>query len=324
MSKAVLVTGGAGYIGSHTCAVLASQGYQPIVLDNLVYGHREAVKWGPLFEGSISDSKLVGDILQKYKIESVLHFAAYAYVGESVLDPLKYYQNNVSETIVLLQTLVQHKISRFVFSSTCATYGDPKMLPIDEMHPQVPINPYGASKLMVERVLQDLAVAKKLNSVALRYFNAAGACPEYDLGEDHDPETHLIPLVLKSMLPGGSKIKVFGDDYPTRDGSCLRDYIHVFDLATAHVKALEHLETSGKAWDVFNLGTGSGHSTLEVIAAASKVVGTEIPFDRAPRRAGDPAELVADSAKALAKLGWKPERSDLQTILSSAWAYHKK
>lgn len=324
MSTSVLVTGGAGYIGSHACAVLAQQGYQPVVLDNLVYGHREAVKWGPLYEGSIADAKLVGEILTKHKIDAVLHFAAYAYVGESVNDPLKYYHNNVAETVSLLTTLVEHKISKFVFSSTCATYGNPEKLPIDEAHPQKPINPYGASKLMVERVLQDLAAIGKMNSVALRYFNAAGACNEFGLGEDHDPETHLIPLVLKSMLPRGSKIKVFGNDYATRDGSCLRDYIHVYDLATAHVKALDSLERSGKAWDVFNLGTGSGHSTFEVIQAASKVVGREIPFDVAPRRAGDPAELVADASKALTKLGWKPERSDLASILSSAWDWHQK
>jgi len=325
-SKKVLVTGGAGYIGSHTCAVLAQKGYEPVVLDNLVYGHEWAVRWGPLYKGSTADRKLVSEILKEHSIQAVLHFAAYAYVGESVTDPYKYYQNNVSETLALLGTLMEHGIEKFVFSSTCATYGNPVRVPMDETHPQSPINPYGASKLMVERILQDLGVAGKMRSVCLRYFNAAGACPELGLGEEHEPETHLIPLVLQSMLPGGKKIKVFGNDYPTKDGSCLRDYIHVFDLATAHVKALEFLERKAAAepCTVFNLGTGRAHSNFEVLKAAGTIVGREIPFDVAPRLAGDPPELVADATRARNELGWTPERSDLASILSSAWQWHSQ
>lgn len=323
----ILVTGGAGYIGSATCALLSEKGYEPVVLDNLVYGHEWAVKWGPLYKGSISDIKLLQTIVNEHDIKAVIHFAAYAYVGESVQDPIKYYQNNVSETLQLLSFLVDKKIDKLIFSSTCATYGNPLKIPMSESHPQNPINPYGASKLMVERILQDLAQAKKLNSIALRYFNAAGACPEWGLGEEHDPETHLIPLVLKSILPGGKKIKIFGFDYPTKDGTCLRDYIHIYDLANAHVLSLEKLLENRNSPDQFvayNLGIGKAHSNLEVLAAAEKVTGKKIDFDKAERRPGDPPELVADSEKAQKELGWRPERSSLEQILQSAWDWHSK
>ncbi|AHE96948.1 UDP-glucose 4-epimerase [Thioalkalivibrio paradoxus ARh 1] len=318
----MLVTGGAGYIGSHACKALALAGYTPVAYDNLVYGHREAVRWGPLEPGDIADRKRLDAVVAQYQPEAVLHFAAYAYVGESVQDPAKYYRNNVAGTLTLLEALVHHDIRRIVFSSTCATYGVPERTPIDEDHPQQPINPYGASKLMIERMLQDFDAAYGLRSVSLRYFNAAGADPDGEIGEDHDPETHLIPLALQAALGQREALQVFGSDYPTPDGSCIRDYIHVTDLAQAHVLALDYL-TRGGATTALNLGTGHGHSVLEVIAAADAVTGRAVPTVLAPRRPGDPPVLTAVADRARQVLGWQPRYTDLATILRHAWNWHR-
>lgn len=322
--KNILVAGGAGYIGSQTCATLAAQGYTPVVLDNLVYGHEWAVKWGPFIRGQIGNRELVSRIIRDYKIDAAIHFAAFTYVGESVQNPLKYYQNNVAETVSFLEVLVSEKVNKFIFSSTCATYGNPQFLPLTEEHPQNPISPYGTTKLMVEKILQDLAKSNELKSVALRYFNASGASPELGLGEEHEPESHLIPLLLKSLLPGGKKISIFGFDYPTPDGTCLRDYIHVADLADAHVKALQKLEKSSINWAAYNLGVGKAFSVLDVIRCAEKVTGLPVSYERGVRRMGDPPELVADSRFAQTELGWAPVCSDLESILTSAWIWHQR
>jgi UDP-glucose-4-epimerase GalE len=321
--KTVLVTGGAGYIGSHACKALAQAGFRPVVLDNLVYGHRRAVQWGPLVEGDTSDKPLIRSVLTDHRPVAVMHFAAYAYVGESVEDPGKYYRNNVAGTLGLLECMVEAGIDEFIFSSTCATYGVPEGDSIPEDHPQSPINPYGSSKLMVERILRDFDVAHGLKSVALRYFNAAGADPEGEIGEDHDPETHLIPLVLDAALGRRENITVFGTDYPTPDGSCVRDYIHVSDLADAHVQALQWLLDGGQT-DAMNLGTGSGFSVKEVIDMARSVTGCDIPVVLGDRRPGDPPYLVAAAGRAQSALGWKPEQSDMERIISTAWAWHQK
>ncbi|QIK38190.1 UDP-glucose 4-epimerase GalE [Caldichromatium japonicum] len=318
----VLVTGGAGYIGSHTCKVLAQAGYRPIVLDNLVYGHKWAVCWGPLEVGDISDRACLDAIIACHRPEAVIHFAAYAYVGESVRDPGRYYRNNVAGTLTLLEAMRDHGIAHLIFSSTCATYGIPDQTPITEDHPQRPINPYGASKLMVERMLADFGQAHGLGWVVLRYFNAAGADPEGELGEDHDPETHLIPLAIQAALGQGPRLEVFGDDYPTPDGSCIRDYIHVADLAEAHVLALTYLRNGG-ASRALNLGTGQGHSVLEVIAAIERVAGRPVPYALGPRRPGDPPALYADATKAQALLGWTPRYPELDTIIEHAWRWHQ-
>jgi UDP-glucose-4-epimerase GalE len=320
-TRTVLVTGGAGYVGSHACKALSRAGYQPIVYDNLVYGHREAVKWGPLVEGDLFDARLLTETLHTSKPCAVMHFAAYAYVGESVTNPLKYYRNNVGGTISLLGAMNEAGIDRLVFSSTCATYGVPETPLLAETHVQKPINPYGGSKLMVERMLAGMACAGQINYVALRYFNAAGADPDAEIGEDHNPETHLIPRAISSCF-GGEALGIFGEDFPTPDGSAIRDYIHVNDLAAAHIKALEYL-VGGKPSDYFNLGTGKGHSVLEVVDAI-KALGLTPNTQKAPRRAGDPPQLVADAAKANKILGWRAEMSDLNTILSTALAWHKK
>ena len=320
-NRTILVTGGAGYIGSHACKALAQAGYTPIAYDNLVYGHREAVRWGPLEVGDIADRARLDAVIAQYRPEAVMHFAAYAYVGESVQDPAKYYRNNVAGTLTLLEALVHHGIGRIVFSSTCATYGIPKRTPIDEDHPQNPINPYGASKLMIERMLQDLDTAYGLRSVSLRYFNAAGADPDGEIGEDHDPETHLIPLALQAALGQREALQVFGTDYPTPDGSCIRDYIHVTDLAQAHVLALDYLANGG-ATTALNLGTGRGHSVLEVIEAARQIAGRDIPTLLTDRRPGDPPILTAAADKARSLLGWRPHHPDLAETLRHAWNWH--
>lgn len=322
--KNILVTGGAGYIGSHTCAALAAEGYQPVVLDNLVYGHEWAVKWGPLVRASVGDREVVRQLIRDYKIDAVIHFAAYAYVGESMQFPMKYYQNNVAETIALLDVLLSEKVDKFIFSSTCAVYGNPQTIPVTEAHPQIPISPYGSSKLMVEKILMDLAKNGQLKATALRYFNAAGASPELDLGEHHEPETHLIPLLLKSLLPQGRPVTVFGFDYPTSDGTCLRDYIHVLDLAQAHVKALAKLEQTTSAWSAYNLGAGKAFSVLEVMKCIEKVTGHKVAYERGERRLGDPSELSADCRLAQIELNWTPQKSDLETIIASAWAWHQQ
>ena len=319
----ILIVGGAGYIGSHVNKELSKRGFETIVYDNLIYGHREAVKWGMFEYGDLRDRGRLERIFNTYEIDAVFHFAAFAYVGESVLNPSKYYNNNVAATINLLDVMVAHHVKYFVFSSTCATYGQPDKMPITEDMPQRPINPYGASKLMVERILEDYEKAYGLHSVCLRYFNAAGDDPDCEIGENHDPETHIIPLVLDAAIGRRKCIKVFGTDYPTRDGSCIRDYIHVLDLADAHIRALDYMQKENCS-NRFNLGTSNGTSVLEIIEAARKITGCNIETVYEDRRAGDPAELIGDNKKAFEVLGWKPEYSDIDTILTHAWAWHKK
>jgi len=322
-SKTILVTGGAGYIGSHACQALARSGYIPVSYDNLVYGHRWAVRWGPLEEGDISDRARLDAVIAHYRPGAVMHFAAYAYVGESVRDPGKYYRNNVAGSLTLLEAMRDHDIGHLVFSSTCATYGMPEQVPIVEHHAQRPINPYGASKLIIERMIEDFAAAHGLNWIALRYFNAAGADPNAEVGERHDPETHLIPLVLDAAAGIRPSITVYGSDYGTPDGTCIRDYIHVSDLADAHVLALNSLQRGGKS-AAYNLGNGQGFSVQQVIALARDVTGREIPVVVGPRRAGDPPRLIADANQARQALGWQPSYPSLAAILESAWRWHQK
>jgi UDP-arabinose 4-epimerase len=319
----ILVTGGAGFIGSHACKALARAGYTPVAYDNLVYGHREAVRWGPLEVGDIADRDRLDEVIAHCRPEAAIHFAAYAYVGESVQDPAKYYRNNVAGTLTLLEALVRHGVNRIVFSSTCATYGIPERIPIDEAHPQHPINPYGASKLMIERILRDFDTAYGLRSVSLRYFNAAGADPDGEIGENHDPETHLIPLALQAAMGQREALQVFGADYPTPDGSCIRDYVHVTDLAHAHLQALDYLSQGG-ATTALNLGTGHGHSVFHVIEVARNVLGLDIPAVVANRRAGDPPVLTAVANKAHSVLGWQPRYTDLTVMLQHAWRWHRE
>jgi UDP-arabinose 4-epimerase len=319
----ILVTGGAGYIGSHACKALARAGYTPITYDNLVYGHREAVRWGPFVHGDISDRARLQETLRTYQPVAAMHFAAYTYVGESVSDPAKYYRNNVGGSLTLLESLRDHGIDKIIFSSTCATYGIPQSLPLREDHPQAPINPYGESKYMIEKILRDFSHAYGLRSISLRYFNAAGADPDAETGEDHDPETHLIPLVLFAALGKRPHIQVFGDDYDTPDGTCIRDYIHVSDLAEAHVLALRALE-NGAPTDAYNLGNGLGFSVLEVIASAQRISGRPIPTLIQARRAGDPARLIGDAQRIIAELGWQPRYADLDTIVASAWQWTQR
>lgn len=319
--KHVLVTGGAGYIGSHACKALAAAGYLPVTFDNLVYGHRWAVRWGPFVHGDVLDRAALDAAMRAWQPVAVMHFAAFAYVGESVDNPGRYYRNNVAGSLNLLEAMRDVRVPHLVFSSTCATYGVPRAVPIAEDHPQAPINPYGASKLMVERMLQDFDAAHGLRSVSLRYFNAAGADPEGETGESHDPETHLIPLVLDAAAGSRPHITVYGDDHPTQDGTCIRDYIHVSDLAQAHVLSLQALE-AGAATTAYNLGNGRGFSVREVIDAARRVTGRDIPVVIGPRRAGDPPELVGDATRARSELGWVPQHADLDEIVRTAWAWH--
>lgn len=319
----ILVCGGAGYIGSHINKQLNKEGYQTVVFDNLVYGHREAVKWGDFVKGDLSNIEEIEKVFTKYKIDAVFHFAAYAYVGESVNEPEKYYYNNVVNTLNLLKVMKKHGCNTIIFSSTCATYGEPAKVPITEDMPQNPINPYGATKLMIERVFKDYNKAYSLNYVVLRYFNAAGADSEGELGESHNPETHIIPLVLDAASGKRPDIKVFGTDYDTPDGSCIRDYIHVEDLASAHLLALHHLEKR-KPSDFFNLGNETGTSVLEVVDSAKKITGKTFKVTISPRRAGDPAVLVGSSEKAKKILGWKPKYPDIDTIIEHAWKWHEK
>lgn len=322
----ILVTGGAGYIGSHAVQALQRAGYGVIVLDNLVYGHREIVEdvlHAKLLVGDTRDRALLDELFQTHDIAAVMHFAAFAYVGESVTDPAKYYRNNVTGTLTLLEAMVAANVKKFVFSSTCATYGVPQVIPIPEEHPQNPINPYGASKLMAERFLADFDVAYDFKSVSFRYFNAAGADPSGTIGEAHDPETHLIPLALMVALGKRESLSVFGTDYPTEDGTCIRDYIHVNDLASAHVLGLEYLLEGGKT-DVFNLGNGTGFSVKEVIETAEAVTGRPVKVVECDRRAGDPPVLVGSSEKARKILGWNPEYADLKEIVSHAWQWHQR
>lgn len=322
----ILVTGGAGYIGSHAVLSLLNAGFQVIVLDNLVYGHAELVESVlkvPLIVGDTCDRKLLDNLFGQHQIAAVMHFAAYAYVGESVTDPGKYYQNNLVGTLTLLDAMRAAGIDQFVFSSTCATYGVPTQIPIPEDHPQAPINPYGASKLMVERILLDYSYAYNFRSVFFRYFNAAGADPQGRLGEDHQPETHLIPLVLMTALGHRESISVYGSDYPTPDGTCIRDYIHVSDLADAHVLGIDYLRQGG-ATTVFNLGNGNGFSVKQVIETAERITGQSIPINFADRREGDPPALIGSSSKARDVLGWNPQYPDLEAILTHAWKWHQQ
>jgi UDP-glucose 4-epimerase len=317
----ILVTGGAGYIGSHTVKLLLARGHDVWVYDSLVFGHRAAVPADRLIVADLADSAALDHAFVAQRIEAVVHFAAFAFVGESVTHPAKYWQNNVVNTISLIDHCRRHDVSRFVFSSTCATYGIPEHVPITEETPQRPINPYGQTKLAVERVLADFAGAYGLGYAALRYFNAAGAAPDGSIGEDHHPETHLIPLVLQTALGQRAQIELFGTDYPTPDGTCIRDYIHVDDLADAHLRALERIEP-GKGL-CLNLGTGLGHSNREVIQAAERVTGKKIPVKEGPRRAGDPPQLVAAADKAREALGWEPRYPDLKMIIETAWNWHR-
>ena len=324
MSKdSILVTGGAGYVGSHACKALAARGYRPITYDNLVYGHEAAVKWGPLVIGDIADRARLNAVITEYRPQAVMHFAAFTYVGESVADPGKYYRNNVVGTLSLLEAMRDHGIGELVFSSTAATYGTPQTVPIPEIATKAPINPYGQSKWTAEQMIADFAAAHGLRSAALRYFNAAGADPDGEIGESHEPESHLIPLAMQAVTGDGPPLTLFGDDYPTPDGTCIRDYIHVADLADAHVRALEQL-VKRPGHDAFNLGTGRGASVREVLDAVERVAGTPVPHNIGPRRAGDPVELVSDPGKANRELGWKPMMSDLETIIATAWAWHTR
>ncbi|MEB3217139.1 MAG: UDP-glucose 4-epimerase GalE [Nostocales cyanobacterium 94392] len=322
----ILVTGGAGYIGSHTVLALKQAGYEVLILDNLVYGHRDLVEQVlqvELIQGDTSDRDLLDKLFATRNIAAVMHFSAYAYVGESVTDPAKYYRNNVIGTITLLEAMLAASVKKFVFSSTCATYGVPEMVPIPEDHPQNPINPYGATKLMVERILADFNEAYDFRSVRFRYFNAAGADPSGLLGEDHNPETHLIPLVLQTALGKRESISIFGNDYPTKDGTCVRDYIHVSDLADAHVLGLEYLLKGGDS-AFFNLGNGNGFSVKEVIETARLVTGKEIKAVECDRRPGDPPALIGSAEKARKILGWQPQYTNLKDIITHAWEWHQK
>jgi UDP-glucose-4-epimerase GalE len=323
MTTQILVTGGAGYIGSHAAKALARAGYEPVSYDNLSRGHRAAVHWGPFVEGDLADRGRLVESLRRHKIAAVMHFAAFAYVGESVEQPGLYFRNNVANSLNLLEAMDEAGVRHIVFSSTCATYGLPDKMPIAEDTPQRPVNPYGESKLMIERMLHWLGPARGLTHAALRYFNAAGADPEGEIGEDHEPETHLIPLVLMAAQGRRAAIDIYGTDYPTPDGSAVRDYIHVQDLAEAHVLALAHL-LQGRESVALNLGTGEGHSVRAVIDAAERVTGRSIARRETARRPGDPPALVADARKAKAVLGWEPKLSGLDDIIASAWAWHTR
>lgn len=319
---AVLVTGGAGYIGSHTVAELLARGEEVVIVDSLETGHQEAVLGGTLHIGDIRDSAFLDSVFAKHSIDAVIHFAAYSLVGESMSNPAKYYDNNVHGTLVLLEAMHKHHVSRIVFSSTAATYGEPERTPIQETEATNPTNVYGETKLTMERMMRWFDQAHDIRYVSLRYFNAAGAHENGKIGEDHRPETHLIPLVLQTALGQRKEMKVFGSDYPTPDGTCIRDYIHVSDLADAHVLAVEYLRGGGRS-DVFNLGSGNGFSVLEVIQTAERVTGRSIPTVTEERRAGDPAVLIASADKAKSILGWSPKRDDLNVLIESAWNWHQ-
>lgn len=317
----ILVTGGAGYVGSHATRLLDEAGHDVWVYDNLCKGHRQAVPEGKLVEGEVADRETLISVLREKKTEAVMHFAAFAEVGESVANPHLYYQNNVVATLSLLEAMRAAEVNRFVFSSTTATYGEPEMIPITEEEDQKPINPYGFSKLIIEKALADYAHAYGWGYAALRYFNAAGASPSGEIGEDHDPESHLIPIVLQVALGQREQISIFGDDYSTPDGTCIRDYIHVNDLGTAHLSALEKLE-AGQGL-CLNLGTGKGTSVREIVDACRKVTGKEIPEHLTERRPGDPSELVADSSLARSVLEWSPQYMDIEPIIETAWRWHE-
>lgn len=319
----ILIVGGAGYIGSHCVKQLQIAGHQPLVLDNLVYGHRAAVpKDVPFFQEDLGDRSAVSKILAEEKIDIVMHFAAYAYVGESVTEPLKYYENNTGNTIQLLLAMQDAGVDKFVFSSTCATYGEPDSLPIVENLPQAPINPYGQTKLQVEAILKDLAHVGKISSAVFRYFNAAGAAEDGNIGEHHSPETHLIPLAIDAATGRRGALKIFGTDYPTPDGTCLRDYVHVDDLSRAHIAVFDQLEKTN-TFVHYNLGTGKPTSVREILDAVEKVTGLPVPAEDAPRREGDPPSLYADNTKARTELGWEPKFMDIESTIATAWKWHE-
>ncbi|MCP4234768.1 MAG: UDP-glucose 4-epimerase GalE [Aestuariibacter sp.] len=319
----ILVVGGAGYIGSHMVKMLSLEGHHVVTLDNLSNGHRDAVRYGEFIEGDIADAALLNKIFTEQNFDAVMHFASFIEVGESVVEPSRYYQNNFTNTLNLLDAMVRHGVLKFIFSSTAAIFGEPDSPRIDEKHRRSPINPYGKSKLMVEQALEDFEHAYGLQAVCLRYFNAAGADPQCELGERHDPETHLIPLILQAASGRRDAISVFGQDYPTRDGSCVRDYIHIVDLCDAHLRALQKL-VGGSGSKRYNLGNGNGFSVLEVIEVAKKITATDFPVILSDRRSGDPATLVADSTLACDELGWKPKFSDLEVIVEHAWNWEKR
>ena len=320
---AILVTGGAGYIGSHTAYELSKKGYEVVILDSLEKGHKEAVLDGKLYVGNLRDEEILKRVFTENKIEAVIHFAAYSLVGESVEKPEKYYENNLVSTMKLLNAMKEYGCKYIVFSSTAAVFGEPDSIPITEENTKNPTNTYGETKLAMEKMLKWYDVAYGIKSVALRYFNAAGADISGKIGEDHTPETHLIPLILNVALGKRGSIKIFGDDYPTEDGTCVRDYIHVTDLANAHILALEYLKKNNTS-DSFNLGNGKGYSVKQVIDTVEKVTGIEIKKEVTPRRKGDPAILIATSEKAKNVLGWKPEYDSLETIIETAWNFHKE
>ncbi len=320
MTNNCLVVGGAGYIGSHTCKSLTAAGYTPVVVDNLVNGHADAVKWGPLEVCDILDGPALDDVFQTYRPKLVLHFAAFAEVGQSVRDPAVYYRNNVLGSLSLLDAMRRHDVHNLVFSSTCATYGVPQVLPMAETTPQSPINPYGFTKLVIEHAMADYGRAYGLRWVALRYFNAAGCDPDGELGERHNPETHALPLAIQASLGSGREFSVFGLDYPTPDGSALRDYIHVCDLADAHVRAAAYLEAGGES-TAFNLGTGRPTSVLELLAGVESATGRKVPHSVGPRRPGDPPALYADARKAQSVLGWQPRYTTIAEIAATAAAW---
>jgi UDP-arabinose 4-epimerase len=322
MDKRILVTGGAGYVGAHACKRFHEVGWEVFVYDNLLRGWRDMVQWGPLIQGDILDRDSLDRAIRDVKPAAIAHFAALSYVGESVLRPDMYYRNNVAGTMNILDAMYAHGIRRIVFSSTCATYGEPQYLPMDEAHPQAPINPYGRSKLMAEMLLQDYSDAFGIRSVALRYFNAAGADPAAVIGERHEPETHLIPLALRGAGDPEYCLGIFGDDYPTRDGTAVRDYIHVSDLAEAHLRALDYL-VQGGATTAINLGTGTGTSVHEIWHSVERITARAVNKQVLPRRPGDPASLVADAAKAKQVLGWQAQRSAIDTVIADAWRWHE-
>lgn len=325
MTESILVVGGAGYVGSHTCKALHKASFIPVVYDNLSTGYEESVLWGPFEKGDMADEECLAAAIDKYKPVAAMLFAGYIAVGESVADPAKYYRNNVGKTLSLFDTLRANGVSKLVFSSTAAVYGEPDSTPIEETHPLRPTNPYGRTKLMVEQILADYAAAYGFQSTCLRYFNAAGGDPNGQIGECHEPETHLIPLVLDAALGRRANISIFGDDYATPDGTCIRDYVHVNDLASAHLQALSRLlSTSGTIADAFNLGNGNGFSVREVIETAKSVTGRDIPTEIAPRRDGDPAILVSSSHLARTTLGWSPNYSELEKQIADAWTWRQK
>lgn len=319
----ILIVGGAGYIGSHINKELTKQGYKTVIFDNLSSGRRELVKWGEFFEGDLGNIEDIREVFKKYPIEAVLHFAAFKAVGESVVNPQKYYKNNVANTLNLFQVMMENKVNKFIFSSSAAVFGNPQYNPIDEKHPQSPINPYGETKLIVEHIMRDYSKTYDFKYIALRYFNACGADLDGELGEWQGSSSNLIPLVLDAAIGAREDIKIFGTDYPTPDGTCIRDYIHVTDLAEAHVLALKYL-MDGNESNVFNLGNGKGFSVKEVVDMAKKVTGVDFKVTNVERRAGDPPELIADSKKAKEILKWEPKYFDLETIISSAWNWHKQ